>query len=142
MLKLSGMSRPQPWVVLVHVLTAAAVGYAVPWQFEGGTLFNLFTIYFPFITAMIVAAVAAIQSYRADDSWFIWTICSAVTILLNLINLTFLFAKGIPFLPKIILFAMLVATIMVTVIGKEKSQVTKKEFENWNQKDSDDPWNQ
>jgi uncharacterized membrane protein len=45
-------------------------------------------------------------------------------------------------LPKIILFAMLVATIMVTVIGKEKSQVTKKEFENWNQKDSDDPWNQ
>jgi hypothetical protein len=91
---------------------------------------------------MIIAAVAAIQSYRADDSWFIWTICSAVTILLNLINLTFLFAKGIPFLPKIILFAMLVATIMVTVIGKEKSQVTKKEFENWNQKDSDDPWNQ
>ena len=73
MLKLSGMSRPQPWVVLVHVLTAAAVGYAVPWPFEGGTLFNLLTIFFPFITAMVVAAVAAIQSYRADDSWFIWT---------------------------------------------------------------------
>ena len=133
-------SLPKPWLIIIHIVAAAITGYAVPWTLDGSAIQSIFTIYIPAISAVAVAVVAAIQTFRADESWFLWTICSAVALFLNLINASFLFLSGIPFIPKFLLFVAFVATILGAILGKRKSLVTNQQFAQWNEVKQEDSW--
>jgi len=133
-------SLPKPWLIIIHIVSAAITGYAVPWTLDGSAIQNIFTIYIPAISAVAVAVVAAIQTFRADESWFLWTICSAVALFLNLTNASFLFLSGIPFIPKFLLFVAFVATILGAILGKSKSLVTNQQFAQWNEVKQEDSW--
>ena len=133
-------SLPKPWLIIIHIVAAAITGYAVPWTLDGSAIQNIFTIYIPAISAVAVAVVAAIQTFRADESWFLWTICSAVALFLNLINVSFLFLSGIPFIPKFLLFVAFVATILGAILGKRKALVTNQQFAQWNEVKQEDSW--
>jgi hypothetical protein len=137
---LSTRILPKSWLIIIHVFAAAVTGYAVPWSMGDSVLKNLFTIYLPAITAVAVAIVAAIQTFRADDSWFLWTICSAIALLLNLINASMLFLSGIPLVPKILLFIAFAATILGAILGREKSKVTNQDFARWNETPTEETW--
>ncbi len=131
---------PKSWLIIIHVIAAAVTGYAVPWTLGDSVLKNLFTIYLPAISAVAVAIVAAIQTFRADESWFLWTICSAIALLLNLINASLLFLSGIPLIPKILLFLAFVATILGAILGREKSKITNQDFARWNETSTEETW--
>lgn len=131
---------PKSWLIIIHVLAAAVTGYAIPWTLSEDQLSNFLTIYLPALSAIFIAVVAAIQTFRADKSWFTWTIISAIALFVNLINVTLLFLVGIPVMPKVLLFIAFSATILGAIFGRKKSGFTSQDFARWNQTDSEESW--
>lgn len=131
---------PKPWIIIIHVVSAAALGYAIPWTLGDSTLVILFTIYIPALAAVTVAVIAAIQAFRADESWLLWTISSAVAIFLNLFNSTFLFLSGIPLFPKMLLLISFIGTILGAIFARKTPIVTSQDIAQWNENRNDETW--
>lgn len=131
---------PKPWIIIVHVVAAASLGYAIPWTLEERVILNLLTIYVPALSAVTVAVVAAIQAFRADDSWLLWTVSSAVSIFLNLINSTFLFLSGIPLFPKLLLLISFISTVLGAIFARKTPIATQQDITQWNETKTDDSW--
>lgn len=131
---------PKSWLIVVHILAAAVTGYAIPWTLGDNQLSNFLTIYLPALTAISIAVVAAIQTFRADKSWFTWTILSSVALFLNFINATLLFLAGIPIVPKILLFVAFASTVLGAIFGRKASLFTAQDIAKWNESDQEETW--
>jgi len=136
----SGRVLPKSWLIIIHIFAAAAIGYAIPWSIQDSAVTNLFTIYLPALAALGVAVVAAIQTFRGDASWLLWTICSAVALLLNLINATLLFLAGIPLIPRLLLFFAFVATVLGAIMGRKKPRILNQDIARWSEDATEETW--
>lgn len=131
---------PKSWLIVIHVLAAAVTGYAIPWTISEDQSSIFLTIYLPALTAIFIAVVAAIQTFRADKSWFTWTILSAIALFINFINATLLFLVGIPFVPKLLLFLAFSSTVLGAIFGRKKSLFTAQDIAKWNESDMEKTW--
>ena len=131
---------PKSWLIVVHVLAAAVTGYAIPWTLGDNQVANFFTIYLPALVAIFIAVTAAIQTFRGDKSWFLWTILSAIALFLNFLNSTLLYLSGIPSIPKILLFLAFVATVLGAIFGRKKPLFSPQDLANWNDEDPKETW--
>jgi hypothetical protein len=133
-------SLPKSWLIIIHVLAAAVTGYAIPWTLSENPTTNFFTIYLPALAAIFIAVTAAIQTFRGDKSWFLWTILSAIALFLNFLNSTLLYLAGIPLIPKILLFLAFVATIFGAIFGRKKPLFSPDDLANWNDEEPKETW--